>query len=60
MNCPIIIVDGTKAVNEILRKVDILFLPGGSFPEIPERAAKLYHDGYAPLMLPYQKGDDML
>jgi len=34
------------------QKVNIIFLPGGSFPEIPERAAKLYHDGYAPLLLP--------
>ena len=33
-------------------KADIIFLPGGSFPEIPERAAGLYHDGYAPLLLP--------
>ena len=30
------------------QKVNIIFLPGGSFPETPERAAKLYHDGYAP------------
>ena len=34
------------------QKVDIIFLPGGSFPEIPERATKLYHDGYTPLLLP--------
>lgn len=39
-------------VSDRLSKVDIIFLPGGSFPEIPERAAKLYHDGYAPLLLP--------
>ena len=39
-------------VSDRPQKVDIIFLPGGSFPEIPERAAKLYHDGYAPLLLP--------
>ncbi|MEN6313972.1 MAG: YdcF family protein [Clostridiaceae bacterium] len=39
-------------VSDKPQKVDIIFLPGGSFPEIPERAAKLYHDGYAPLLLP--------
>lgn len=39
-------------VSDKPQKADIIFLPGGSFPEIPERAAKLYHDGYAPLLLP--------
>ncbi len=39
-------------LSDIPQKVDIIFLPGGSFPEIPERAVKLYHDGYAPLLLP--------
>ncbi|MDR1464227.1 MAG: YdcF family protein [Oscillospiraceae bacterium] len=34
------------------RPVDILFLPGGSDPAIPERAAELYHAGWAPLLLP--------
>ena len=27
-------------------------MPGGSFPDIPEKAAELYHEGYAPLLLP--------
>lgn len=31
---------------------DIIFLPGGSHPATPEYAAKLYHDGYAPLLMP--------
>lgn len=31
---------------------DIIFLPGGSHPFTPEYAAKLYHDGYAPLLMP--------
>lgn len=39
-------------VSDEPQKVDVIFLPGGSFPEIPEKAAKLYHDGYAPLLLP--------
>ncbi len=34
------------------QQADILFLPGGSFPEIPERAAQLYREGYVPLILP--------
>ena len=31
---------------------DILFIPGNSHAEPSEWAAKLYHDGYAPLLLP--------
>lgn len=48
-----IITDITNYIflSDRLQKVDVIFLPGGSFPEIPERAAKLYHDGYAPLLL---------
>lgn len=34
------------------RKADIIFLPGGSYPEPPEYAATLYHQGFAPLLLP--------
>lgn len=34
------------------QKADIIFLPGGSFPDIPEKAARLYHEGHAPLLLP--------
>ena len=33
-------------------KADIIFLPGGSFPIIPEKAASLYHQGYSPKLLP--------
>lgn len=39
-------------VSDIPQKVDIIFLPGGSFPEIPEMAAKLYHEEDAKLLLP--------
>ncbi|MCL2708773.1 MAG: YdcF family protein [Defluviitaleaceae bacterium] len=34
---------------------DIILLPGGSPPEIPARAAALYREGYAPLVLPSGK-----
>ena len=30
---------------------DIIFVPGGGYGEIAENAAKLYHKGYAPLIL---------
>lgn len=39
-------------VSDELQAADIIFLPGGSFPEIPEAAAQVYNDGYAPLLLP--------
>lgn len=31
---------------------DIIFLPGGSDPAVPEKAAELFRAGYAPLLLP--------
>jgi len=34
------------------QNADAIFLPGGSHPEQPEYAAKLYRDGYAPLLIP--------
>jgi len=33
-------------------KVDAIFLPGGSHPEQPEYAARLYRDGYVPVLIP--------
>lgn len=39
-------------VNHEPRKADIIFLPGGSDPLPPERAAELYKQGYAPLLMP--------
>ena len=36
---------------DVPRKVDAMFLPGGSHPEQPEYAAA-YHEGYAPLIIP--------
>lgn len=34
-------------VSDEPKKVDAIFLPGGSHPEQPEYAAELYHKGYA-------------
>ena len=34
------------------RKVDAIFLPGGSHPEQPEFAAQLYRGGFASLLIP--------
>lgn len=34
-------------VSDEPEKVDAIFLPGGSYPEQPEYAAKLYHKGFA-------------
>lgn len=31
---------------------DIIFVPGGSYPETSERAAQLYSQGFAPLIMP--------
>ena len=37
------------------KKADIIFVPGGSWPEPAEKAAKLWLDGYAPYILPSGK-----
>ena len=39
-------------VSDEPEKVDAIFLPGGSHPEQPEYAAKLYHQGYAKWLIP--------
>ena len=39
-------------VSDEPEKVDAIFLPGGSHPEQPEYAAKLYHQGYAKWLVP--------
>jgi uncharacterized SAM-binding protein YcdF (DUF218 family) len=36
-------------------KADIIFVPGGSYPEPAEKAAELYLDNYAPYILPSGK-----
>lgn len=38
-----------------LAEADIIFIPGGSFPEPTERAAALWMQGYAPYVLPSGK-----
>jgi uncharacterized SAM-binding protein YcdF (DUF218 family) len=39
-------------IDEAPRESDIIFIPGGSHPSLPEKAAELYNGGYAPLLLP--------
>lgn len=39
-------------INDDLEKVDIIFIPGGSYPEVGEEAAKLWNEGYSNLILP--------
>lgn len=36
-------------------KADIIFLPGNGYPQMAERAAQLYREGYAPCILPSGK-----
>lgn len=36
-------------------KADIIFIPGGSSPELMEKAAELWRQGYAPVMIPSGK-----
>ncbi len=39
-------------VEDAPRKADAIFIPGGSYPELPKRAAQLWKEGYAPLVVP--------
>jgi len=39
-------------IEDSLTCADAILIPGGSFPELPERAAELWHEGYAPLIVP--------
>lgn len=39
-------------VEDRLEKADAIFVPGGSYPELPERAAALWKEGYAPWVVP--------
>ena len=34
------------------QRADIILIPGGSYPSLPERAAQLWREGYAPWILP--------
>lgn len=42
-------------VSDKPQKADVIFLPGGSNPALPEAAAKLYREGFAPLVIPSGK-----
>lgn len=42
-------------VEDKLEKADVIFIPGGSYPELPERAAQLWKEGYAPFVVPSGK-----
>lgn len=35
-----------------MQKVDIIFIPGGSHPELGEHAADLWKQGFAPKIMP--------
>ena len=37
------------------QKADIIFIPGGSWPEPAEKAAELWKEGYAPYVFPAGK-----
>ena len=37
---------------DILKKADVIFVPGNGYPHMAEKAARLYRDGYAPYVLP--------
>ena len=39
-------------IKDKLEKADIIFIPGGSYPDVAEEAARLWHKGYSNLILP--------
>lgn len=39
-------------MEDVPKKADIILIPGGSYPSLPEKAAQLWRDGYAPWVLP--------
>lgn len=42
-------------IEDTLEKADIIFLPGGSFSEVPEKGAEVFKAGYAPVVMPSGK-----
>lgn len=42
-------------IEDNVEKADIIFIPGSSYPETAERAAELFLEGYAPILLPSGK-----
>lgn len=39
-------------VEDKAEKSDMIFIPGSGFPQLAEEAAKLYHQGLVPYILP--------
>lgn len=39
-------------INDDLEEADIIFIPGGSYPEVAEEAEKIWSKGYSNLILP--------
>lgn len=39
-------------IDDMLEKTDVIMIPGGSYPELPERAARLWKNSYAPVVIP--------
>lgn len=39
-------------IEDVLVKSDVIMIPGGSYAELPEKAAEIWKDGYAPLIVP--------
>jgi len=39
-------------VEDVLEKADAILIPGGSYPELPERAAEMFRLGYAKYIVP--------
>ncbi len=39
-------------IQDDLEKADIILVPGGAYPDCAREAARLYHAGYAPYILP--------
>lgn len=39
-------------IEDALEKADAIMIPVGSYPELPERAASLWTDGYFPIVVP--------
>lgn len=42
-------------IEDIPQKADIIFVPGGSYPDSARNAARLYREGYAPYIMPSGK-----
>jgi uncharacterized SAM-binding protein YcdF (DUF218 family) len=38
-------------IEDTLEKVDVIMIPGSSYPELPEQAARLWKNGYAPIIV---------